>query len=201
MTTKAVASLPQQCKEIIANPDKYVIIDSETTSLKGQICDLAIVTVDGTVLFNELLKPTCPIEEGALAVHGITEGMVSTARTFAEAWDEINAALGNRIVICYNVGFDRERFKHTAKVHGVDLPLRDWTCMMRKYASFWNEPNRYGRSDPAWQKLEAALRQQGIPFLQSHRALSDAMAVVKLIQRLAELGDEAARWSSEVVEA
>lgn len=35
---------------------------------------------------------------------------------------------------------------------------------------------------------------------QEHRALGDALATAALIRRLAELGDEAARWSSETLE-
>jgi DNA polymerase III epsilon subunit-like protein len=200
MSTQTL-TLPALCKEIIDNPERYVVIDSETTGLQGEILDLAIVAVDGTVLFNELLKPTCPIEEGAMAVHGITEDMVATARTFAEAWADIDAALGDRIVIAYNVDFDRARFRHTAQVHGITLPHMEWRCMMRKYAQFWDAPNEHGYADPGWQKLEKALIQQGVPFSQEHRALGDALAVARLIQRLAELGDAARRWSSETVEA
>lgn len=194
MTTQTL-TLPALCKEILARPDRYVIIDTETTGLQGEICDLAIVDPAGKVLFNELLKPTCPIEEGALAVHGLSDTMVSNARSFTGAWPEINAALSNRIIICYNVDFDRGRFRHTAQVHGIDLPLRDWLCMMKRYAEFWGKQGRYGRGF-AWQKLQDACKQQGILLKQEHRALSDALAVVALIQRLAGLGSEARRYSA-----
>jgi DNA polymerase III subunit epsilon len=193
MTTQ-VTTLPTLCQQIIANPGKYAVLDTETTDLQGEIIDLAVVGLDGTVLFNELLRPTCKIEEGAMAIHEITEAMVAGARTFKEAWPDISAALGNRIVICYNVEFDRGRFRHTAKVHGIDLPLIDWMCMMLRYAEFYNAPNRYGYGSPAWQRLAYACGQQGVDFEQEHRALGDALAVVALIKRLAELGSEARRY-------
>jgi DNA polymerase-3 subunit epsilon len=200
MTTQRTA-LPTWCKHVASNPDRYAILDTETTSLHGEICDLAIIAPDGNVLFNKLLRPKCPIEEGAMAVHGIIESMVATARTFAEEWPEISSALESKVIIAYNEGFDKERLWHTAREHGITPPHKwCWDCMMLRYASYWNEPNHYGYSSPAWQKLEAACRQQGINVTQEHRALSDALAVAKLIQRLAELGEGAARWSGEMLE-
>lgn len=199
MTTQQTP-LPAWCKHVVSNPDRFVIIDSETTDLRGEVCDLAIVDPAGKILFNELLRPKCPIEEGAMAIHGITDSMVAKARTFAEEFPEIEAALKGRVIIAYNVQFDLGRIDHTANVHGVSLPYMEWRCLMRMYAEYYAEPNRYGRSGPAWQKLEAACRQQGILLKQSHRALGDALATAALIRRLAELGDEAARWSSETLE-
>jgi len=199
MTTQRT-SLPAWCKHVASNPDRYAIIDTETTGLYGECIDLAIVDPTGKVLFNELLRPKCPIEEGATAIHGITESMVAEARTFKQVWPIIQMAIEGRTIIAYNAAFDRARFEHTAKVHGVTLPELKWYCAMKAYAAFWDEPNRYGYSSPAWQKLDAACRQQGIDFTQGHRALSDALATASLIRRLAELGNEARRWSVEVLE-
>ncbi len=195
MTTQ-LSTLPTQCKDLLANSDCYVVLDTEITGPRfvGEACDLAIVDPAGNVLFNKLLRPKCKIDPDTSAFHGITDEMVAGARTFAEEWPEIEAALTGRVIIAYNAEFDRARLEHTAKTHGITLPALQWRCFMVAYAKFWNEPNRYGRSDPAWQKLEAACKQQGIDFSQEHRALSDAQAVVALIQRLAELGSEARRY-------
>lgn len=195
MTTQR-NSLPAWCKRVVSNPDRYAIIDSETTGLHGEICDLAIVSIDGTVLFNKLLHPKCKIEEGAMAVHGITESMVATARTFAEEFPEIETALKGKVIIAYNESFDKERLWHTAREHGMTPPHRwCWECLMLAYAKFWGMPGRYGEF--RWQKLQDACRQQSVPLVQEHRALPDALAVAKLIQRLAELGDKARRWTGE----
>lgn len=193
--------LPAWCKHIVSNPDRFVVLDTETTGLYGECIDISIVTPDGKVLFNKLLRPKCAIEEGAMRVHGITNEMVATARSFAEEWPEISSILESKVIIAYNEGFDKERLWHTAREHGITPPHKwCWQCLMLRYARFWNEPNRYGYSSPAWQKLEHACRQQGLDFAQSHRALGDAQATAALIRRLAELGDAAARWSKEVLE-
>jgi DNA polymerase-3 subunit epsilon len=204
MTTQQTTqptTLPALCKEILDNTDSYAILDCETTGLRGECIDLAIVDTASKVLFNELLRPTCPIEEGAMAVHGITEGMVANAKTFAHLWPIIRKSIGNRTIIAYNAQFDKGRFEHTAKIHGITLPSLEWQCLMRKYAAFYNAPNERGYAGPAWQKLDAACRQQCVPIEQEHRALGDALATASLIRRLAELGNAARRWSSMAVEA
>lgn len=191
MTTQTT-TLPQQCQQIIDNPGRYTVLDCETTDLQGEIIDLAIVGLDGTVLFNELIRPTCKIEEGAMAVHEISEAMVKDARTFKEAWPDISLVLEGKTIITYNAVFDEGRFEYTAKVHGITPPVLEWQCLMLAYAGFWGIQGKYGGF--RWQKLKDACEQQGIPFSQEHRALSDAQAVVKLIQRLAELGENARRY-------
>jgi DNA polymerase-3 subunit epsilon len=192
MLIQTMSKFPLQCKHVVDNPGKYVVLDTETTGLYGEIIELSIVDINGNVLFDKLLRPKCKIEEGAMAVHGITEAMVAGARTFAEEWREIQEALAGRVLIAYNVGFDRERLEHTAKVHGVPLPALEWRCLMMKYAAFWGAPSRYG--DAAWQKLGDACAQQGVIFEQAHRSLGDALATAALIRRLAELGQDARRY-------
>jgi len=196
-TVQLTLELPAWCQEILSNPSQYAIIDTETTGPRygGEVLDLAIVDPAGTVLFNSLLKPKCAIDPKTSAFHGITDAMVADAPTFAESWDKIHDAIGTRAIIAYNVRFDRPRMEHTAREHGIPFVSREWICMMIKYADHWGAPNERGFGGPGWQKLEAALPQQGIDdFKQEHRALSDALAVLALIRRLAELGDAAARW-------
>ena len=192
MIKQAMSKFPLQCKHVMDNPGKYVVLDTETTGLYGEIIELSIVGIDGNVLFDKLLRPKCEIEKGAMAVHGITEAMVAGARTFADEWTEIQAALADRVLIAYNAEFDKGRLEHTAKVHGVSLPALKWRCLMLKYAEYWGVPGRYEYY--AWQKLGAACTQQGDIFEQAHRSLGDALATASLIRRLAELGQDARRY-------
>lgn len=202
--TAQTTTLPAQCQTVINNPERYAVVDTEITGPRygGECCDLAIIDPTGKVLFSKLLRPKCPIDPETSAFHGITNEMVSTATTFAEEWEEICRHLDGKVIIAYNEEFDKGRLWHTAREHGITPPHRwTWRCLMKKYAQFYAAPNERGYGSAAWQKLENACRQQGIELKQEHRALSDAMAVVNLIHRLAELGDAAARWSSEAVEA
>lgn len=184
------ADLITFCQKIIANPQKVAILDTETSGLKGELLDLAVIDPNGNVLYNSLLKPRCPIEESAKAVHHIDEAMVSSAPTFADEWPKIYDAIRGRIIIAYNAKFDYERFVHTARVHNVSLPNSTWQCLMLPYACHWNAPPRFpDRPEPAWQKLEYACQQQGINTgEQKHRALCDTLITLALIKRIAQLG-------------
>jgi DNA polymerase-3 subunit epsilon len=194
MLMQTISKFPLQCKHVVGNPGKYAVLDTETTGLYGEIIELAIVDINGNVLFDKLLRPKCMIEEGAMGVHGITEAMVTDANTFADEWTEIHAALASRVLIAYNVGFDKQRLEYTAKVHGVSLPALEWRCLMLKYAEFYGAPGRY--EEFAWQKLGDACTQQGVVVDQkAHRAIGDAQATAALIRRLAELDQDARRYA------
>ncbi len=191
------ADLVTFCQQIIANAHRVAIIDSETSGLKGEIIDLAIIDPNGNVLYNSLLKPRCPIEESAKAVHHIDEAMVSSAPTFAQEWPKIYDAIRGRIIIAYNAKFDYERFVYTASAHNVSLPSATWQCMMLSYASYFGAPPKYiDNPQPAWQKLEKACQQQGIAIgQQEHRALSDTLTTLALIKRVAQLGPSTRKYS------
>jgi len=182
------------CREVVES-DKYVVLDTETTGLKGEIIDLAIVDIQGNVLYDSLLSPACPIEAQATRVHHIDASMIIDSPCFAEAWISILELIRGKSIIAYNAKFDSGRLAHTANAHNVTLPELTWHCAMLEYAAFYGEPNRYGYFEPAWQKLEEALAQQDILLgPQQHRALWDAQATAILIRTIANLGEKAARY-------
>jgi DNA polymerase III epsilon subunit-like protein len=193
MLMQTISKFPLQCKHVVGNPGKYAVLDTETTGLYGEVIELAIVDINGNILFDKLLRPKCKIEEGAMGVHGITEAMVTDAKTFAEEWQEIHAALDSRVIIAYNVDFDKQRLEHTAKIHGVSLPALEWRCLLLKYAEFYAAPGRHDGF--AYQKLGNACEQQGVIVEQAHRARGDALSTASLIRRLAELGQDARRYA------
>lgn len=47
---------------------RTVVIDTETTDLQGQICELSIIDAHGKTLLDTLVRPCCPISAGAGAV-------------------------------------------------------------------------------------------------------------------------------------
>ena len=142
---------------------------------------------DGQILFDSLLKNQEPIEEGALRVHHISEAMLKDAPTFTQMWPGFSAILNSvPYVFTYNVPFDLERLKYTAKREGIKWTKRideqPWCCLMALYAEHWGEKSW---SSYRWQRLEMALLQQHIEHQGFHRALSDAQAAYKLLCRLA----------------
>jgi len=172
-------SFPHWCVEVLES-DEYVLLDTETTGLSSddQVVELAIINAQGNILYDSLLKPSCPIGEGAMSVHRITEEMVSTSRTFLEAWPDIERAIGGRNIITWNAAFDARMLVQTAMAHKIILKDIDFFCAMQEYQRYYN----FSR----WQKLTDACAQQAIAFNQSHRALSDTFMVLQIIRAMAE---------------
>lgn len=115
-----------------AQDPRAVILDTETTDLRGYICDIAIIrATTGEVLMNTLVNPGVPIEPGAQAVHGITDADVAGAPSFTSqaVLDQLADLIGGRNcvfgaadmyanprperrVLVYNAAYDRERLRH-----------------------------------------------------------------------------------------
>lgn len=162
----------------------WVVLDTETTGLSGEIIDLAILNHEGEVIFDALLKPTVNIPREATRIHGITDEDVEDALSFAALWPSIQKMLLGKRIITYNAQFDRNTFIFTAKRQRVELHDMEWECLMKAYARYRNEPNQYG--SPKWHTLHEACTQQGIEIIQAHRALGDAWAAYELLKRIAK---------------
>jgi DNA polymerase III epsilon subunit-like protein len=182
---------------------KPVYLDTETTGMdeRAEICDLAVIDFDGTVLFESLIRPAEPIPAETTAVHGITNEMVKDAPCIFRVLDRLDQALRGRTVLIYNEAFDTRMLEQSignhpcgiAPVPGEPKPIElwwrpkkgesladfnarpdHWFCAMRAYAAFYGEWDTYRRSY-RWQSLAAAARQCGITVpADIHRAKADA---------------------------
>lgn len=174
-----------------------LFLDTETTGLKGAVCEIAVVDYDGVVVFDSLINPMRPIEAEAQATHGITDTMVAGAPEFKSVWRRLRSILLGRVVVVYNADFDREALRISARdlggkpiapihddvvlvtkrdVMSRPLTLPDWHCAMRLYAHYYGERNNTG-PEYKWQKLGAAYARECEPFDligNAHRAQADA---------------------------
>jgi DNA polymerase III epsilon subunit-like protein len=186
-------------QKILADPDAYAILDTETTGLAAtsRIVEIAVTTGSGTVLLDTLLNPggeSIPAE--ATAIHGITDAMVDGAPTFSEILPRLTEALAGRRIVIYNRAYDTGRLLWELHLHHlahgpVDLTkdsrsgarrhpaaqawldAQAWEeCAMEQYAVFYGEWHDYFCSY-TWQKLGGG-----------HRALGDTRAVIR---RLVEM--------------
>ncbi len=82
-----------------------LILDTETVSLHGAVCELSVIDLAGNVVFDTLINPHVPNE--ATQIHGITDAMTAGAPTFAAIERELRKLLQGRTVIAYNVAYDR----------------------------------------------------------------------------------------------
>jgi len=164
----------------------YVILDTETTGLgiNDEVIELGIIDMSGQVLYGGMFNPTVPISPGAQNIHGISIKDVEGAVRFRDEWFNIARILHGRKVLIYNATFDVRMLNQTARKFGFpDLIEKDNAfCVMRGYAKYHGKLNsKTGK--PQWIKLENALRYEGIPTFQTHRATDDCLMTLALIKK------------------
>lgn len=189
-----------EVKQVIS-ANNWVVFDTETTGLEGQIIEWAICGPNGEVLGQGRVKPTVPITEGARAVHGISDEMLQNEPTFDTIVHQIYGLLKDKTVVGYNTSFDLTRAYYSLS------PYTDWEnnlyeeieqyfvhnknnyCAMEWFAVIYGVKHEYYRTY-TWQKLSTACAYLDIQHNNAHTALSDAQATAMLVQKLAELAKE-----------
>lgn len=171
-----------------------IFLDTETTGLSpdAEICEIALLDHEGTVILATLIKPTVPIPRDATRIHGITNADVRGEPAFAEAWPVIAKQLATRTVIIYNSDFDLRLIRQSLSAgRGPgNRALREIEaqCAMLLYARYYGDWNDHHQLY-TWQKLETAARQCGLPVPQDlHRATADAELARCLVRHMAGSG-------------
>jgi len=172
---------------VVADADT-VFLDTETTGLgaDAEVVDIALIGVDGGVLFESLIRPSHPIPPGASRVHRIRDADVAAAPTWAEVQPYLADLLDERRVVVYNAAFDHRIVSQCCRQHGLLAPSSGWDCAMHAYAAFAALPSA-GRGGFRWHKLEAATAACGVAT-GGHRAASDAIACRGVVLAMAAVG-------------
>jgi exodeoxyribonuclease X len=92
-----------------SKPSNLLFLDTETTTIEnGRMIQLAYKKLGDREIFAEYFKPPTPIEIEAMAVHHITEKMVSDKLPFAQSpvFKTLNAMLPDSILVAHNAKFD-----------------------------------------------------------------------------------------------
>lgn len=159
-----------------------VVLDTETTGLRGaEIVEIAVVDLDGNVLFDSLVKPANPIPLEAQSIHHITNDMVKDAPTWPETWQQLYPKIRDKKILIYNSEFDRrlmmesfypwedrigdQMYEFLEQISNLDIE-----CVMKAYA------NLVGAEK--WLKLQEAAGREI-----SHRALDDCFATREVIKK------------------
>jgi len=180
MTVKEIS------QRLLAGPD-VVILDSETTDLRGRFVQIGILALDGTVLLDTLVNPLCAISRDAQAIHGITAEQVADAPTFAELEPRLRELLHNKDVVIYNVQFDRnvlcgelerlyrreDDFRAAWEQAAAWIAACRWHCAMELYSEHVGEWSNYHGSY-RWQRLPGG----------DHSAIGDARATLAVLKEM-----------------
>ncbi|MFG0332324.1 MAG: exonuclease domain-containing protein, partial [Maioricimonas sp. JB049] len=150
---------------------QFAVVDVETTGFGryDRILEVAIVVLDESLEiideYDTLIDPQRDV--GPVHVHGITPSMLAGAPTFGDVAAAVRARLHDKVIVAHNLAFDQrmicgEYERLNAEVH----PGRG-VCTLRQTG----------------EKLNCACRTYGIDLEHHHRALADARATARLLQR------------------
>ncbi|MCT7957295.1 3'-5' exonuclease [Laspinema palackyanum] len=160
--------------ESIIAEGNFCILDTETTSLEGEVVEIAIIDSKGNPEIDTLIKPREAISPEAQAVHGITHEMVATAPRLDDIWEEVSRVISSHNnLIVYNSSFDLRRIKQSLKVK-TGLRKLEAHCLITWYAQFCGE----------WSVKYDDYKLQ--PLNGGHRALGDCLAALDILKEMAE---------------
>jgi DNA polymerase III epsilon subunit family exonuclease len=160
--------------------ERFAVIDIESTGVHptyDAIVQLAVVQVDcGLIKLRAswYINPERPVGPAA-AIHGITDDQLQSAAPFRDVAADIFAAIGDRIVVGYNVAkFDVPILRnHLARV-GL-------TWEPRQVLDAWHIVS----ADAGSKRLSAAASHYGVAVNKAHDALDDVRTCWNVLTRAA----------------
>jgi DNA polymerase III subunit epsilon len=164
-----------------------VSIDTETTgrdAASDRIVEIATVLWEhGVVVARKswLVNPERPIPAEAMAVHKITDEMVSSQPRFAEIIEELLVVCKGHVPLAYNAEFDRNFILAEFARAGVSIASPPPT--LRRDVE-WVDPLVWARQIQKAEKsrsLGDVATRLGITINQAHRATDDAEAAVLVL--------------------
>ena len=171
-TYRALAS--QWAAELLAD-ESVLLVDTETTTLYGQIIEIGVLDAAGRVVFERLVRPSESIAEEATRVHGLCAADLAQAPTMHDVADELAAVLRHRRLVAYKSSYDRTVLVQEERRIGRQLqPGTRWDCAMDLYAA-WNGELVSDRTSFRNKRLPGA----------GHRAVDDCRSLLSLLRRVA----------------
>ena len=164
---------------------RYVALDFETTGASwhnGEVIEIAAARCENGVqveAFEVLLKPSIPVDAGALAVHGLTDAhLAEHGQDPAVEWPKLHAFLGDDPLVAHNgLGFDypfmHKAFGRYGLAHASNR-LLDSVRLSRAIL---------GRQI-ASHSLASLCAHFKLPRIRAHRAMSDVIDVCGVLNHL-----------------
>lgn len=163
------------------DPKRVIVLDTETTGLRprgnDEILSLSIIDLEGTVLFDEIVKPAHRMTwKKAEEINGISPDMVKDKQPLSAYSDQLCDIWKHAdLIVGYNVGFD------TAFLYASEVPFPpvvEEFDVMREFAPIWGHWDDY-HEDWRWPKLVQCAEHYGIGEFDAHNALADTEATRK----------------------
>lgn len=184
--------------------DGLIILDTETTGLgdDDEIVEIAIINQDGDVLIDTLVKPSRPVPDDVVKIHGISNAMLEDA----PGWGVVAPLIAREVIptcphiVIWNKEFDIRLIEQTDRIHLPEVATLLGPFFLTTHNSTHcaqiDYMQRYGQRKPDGtlkrQSLAAACEQLDIMYDWglAHRALYDCQLTLKVIKALAAKDQE-----------
>ena len=156
---------------------RYVAFDFETTGVRyteDKIVEIGAVLVEnGEIVseYHQMVDPECRMPSEATAVNHITDSMLTGKPKIYQVLPSFLSFVGDDVLVAHNASFDIRFLCQACMVHRFRTPSTCFDTM--NLARYWPEAEN--------KKLSSLIAAAGIVNDDAHRALSDARAVVALI--------------------
>ena len=172
-------------RQLFEMPNFYVI-DTETSGIgkSDEVVQIGVIDKYGEVVLDTLVKPTKPLSQQVISIHGITNERLASAPQLADLYTTLSIKLAGTPLIAYNMDFDWRLLEQTFTIHKLPI-FRSGKrhCAMKSYAKFRGVRGRYGYK---WHKLSMAASYENIQVKDAHTALGDVKMTLALLQKMAE---------------
>ncbi len=179
---------------IEANPEKILVIDTETTGLKSndEILQLSIINWDEKIILDELFKPANKTRwTEASKINGIYPRHVKDQPSFySKSHDVCEILQAADVLIGYNVQFDLNMLSQ----NGASINPKENNIKIIDVMGISTEAYGYYNSyfdNKKWIKLTDSIERSGIETPENgnaHNSLYDAICTLRLYKELSELG-------------
>lgn len=164
----------------------FAVIDVETTGLdlaRDEIVSIGVARVsDGRLQadhFYEVVRPPCPISEGAMKVHGLTAAELCSAPSLEEVIPLLRNWVSGRAIVAHAAWVERAFLNRALRGSGERVPDRlvDTAGLARNLGLV-----ECSEREPA---LEGLARTLKLPVHTPHHALGDAVTTAEVLLVLA----------------
>ncbi|MBI2266667.1 MAG: 3'-5' exonuclease [Armatimonadetes bacterium] len=162
----------------------FAVLDLETagSDIYPPPMEIAAVFIrDGYVSesFSTLVNPLVPIPPFVARMTGISDDMVQTAPVLSDVLPDLIAAFSGHVLVAHDAEFDVGVLRFHAEKLGIPFPSAPILCTMRLSKTLFPDLGKYN--------LDFLLDYFGIPCIERHRALGDALGAARLTLSLLDL--------------
>lgn len=163
-------------KSLIALPSDFTVVDLETTGYSpeyNEIIEIAAIKCRGFQVVDEfsyLVKPRFPVDDFVSELTGITNEMLSSARSTSDVLPEFVDFIGNDVIIAHNANFDVNFIYDNLLSICNAFFINDFVDTMRF--------SRLLHKDQKHHRLSDLCEYYGIVNDSAHRSLSDCRAAL-----------------------